>query len=179
MIRWPRRIRTGTESMTFSNLHIMPTLLGLMGLPIPPAVQGTDYSPVLTGSSTKTPESELIQYVCTLRREYPHSIEYIPHHAKSYILAHGEWRGLRLPQHCYVTRIFAGRVIRYLYDLENDPHQMCPQRSEGTATAPMMPYEQQLRQELAQTNDPFLPWITGAQEIPNCLKAANPHYQLS
>ena len=179
MIRWPRRIRTGTESMTFSNLHIMPTLLGLMGLPVPRAVEGTDYSPTLTGSSTERPSAELIQYVCTFRREQPDSTDYIPHNAKSYILAHGAWRGIRTPQHCYVTRIFAGRTIRYLYDLHNDPYQMDPQRSVGTPTTPMMPYEQQLHQKLAQTNDPFLPWITGAQEIPDCLKAANPHYQLS
>jgi len=53
IIRWPGKIEKGVDSTTVAGLvDVMPTMLGLAGVPVPAAVQGKDLSGLLTG---KTP----------------------------------------------------------------------------------------------------------------------------
>lgn len=169
MIRWPGKIKQKKEEMVFSNLHIMPTLLGLMGLPIPAAVEGTDYSKVLTDRSPGKSPTELIEYVCAFRRKRPEDHHFIEHEAKSYVRSHGEWRGLRSHRHSYVVQLLQGKFTRYLYDLVEDPYQMRPLTSVDEVLYDMKELDLQLREKLAEAHDPFLKWLTGSKAIPPCL----------
>jgi len=50
IVRWPKKIKSGVNSTTVASLvDIMPTLLGLSGVPVPPTTQGKDLSGLLTG----------------------------------------------------------------------------------------------------------------------------------
>jgi len=62
IIRWPGKIRPGTETMPLSVPDLMPTLLGLTGLHnvIPKVVEGTDYSGVMLGQSKRRADAALL-----------------------------------------------------------------------------------------------------------------------
>ena len=64
IVRWPNRIRPGTEDLLFSAPDIMPTLLGLMGVTngIPADVEGTDYSAAFLGQPCERPTSAYYFY---------------------------------------------------------------------------------------------------------------------
>jgi arylsulfatase A-like enzyme len=51
LIRWPGRIEPGMQDLVFGSVDIMPTMLGLMDLPIPGQVEGRDRSDVLLGQA--------------------------------------------------------------------------------------------------------------------------------
>jgi len=44
LVRWPARLKPGTSDLLVGTLDLMPTLLGLMGLPVPATCQGRDTS---------------------------------------------------------------------------------------------------------------------------------------
>lgn len=53
---WPGKIPAGTFDGLASNVDIPPTVLGLLGLPIPPAFRGEDLSAALLGRESPDPE---------------------------------------------------------------------------------------------------------------------------
>ena len=56
LIRYPRVIRPGQViGAPFSTVDVYPTLAGLAGLKPPSGIDGLDYSPLLTGKSTRPP----------------------------------------------------------------------------------------------------------------------------
>jgi choline-sulfatase len=48
---WPGRIHPGAVAAAAQNLDVAPTVLGLAGLPVPPAFHGYDWSAVLRGEA--------------------------------------------------------------------------------------------------------------------------------
>ena len=50
LLRYPGQIAPQTMNRVFTTVDIMPTLLGLCGLPVPSGVMGRDFAPVLTGT---------------------------------------------------------------------------------------------------------------------------------
>ena len=61
---WPGEIRplAGVEDL-FSLVDLLPTTLGLIGVEVPPHVQGTDFSPRLRGQEFRARESVLTEMV--------------------------------------------------------------------------------------------------------------------
>jgi len=58
VVRYPRQIKAGGEyDFPLSNVDLMPTLLGLCGVPIPNDTQGQDLSTLLTSGQGAHPES--------------------------------------------------------------------------------------------------------------------------
>lgn len=52
IVRWPGRIPTGRRTQTLvSTIDLMPTLLGLVGAPVPPSVSGRNLAPTCLGAS--------------------------------------------------------------------------------------------------------------------------------
>lgn len=183
MIRWPGRIKPKNEAMVLSNLNIMPTLLGLLELPIPEAVEGEDYSDVLRGKAVQAPEYSLIGYMCTFGRKTPQSLDYItthPHNGKlpecGGNLWIGEWRGVRTPRHTYAVQMFRGKTTRYLYNLKEDPYQLNPIKTTDKPIKEMLVFEAKLCEFLEETNDPFLKWMNGKEQSPECLLAEGVPY---
>jgi len=110
MIHWPgglapRRI----ERQVISQVDVMPTLLGLLGLPTPPHVQGTDLSAVVTGRSATAGENA------------------------AFIETHHNQVGVRTPTHVYGILIDREHPRRpqpvtderhMFFDLHSDPFQL-------------------------------------------------------
>ena len=103
-IRWPRRIKAGTEiQQTINNLDWFPTLLALAGVELPKGllIRGRDFSPLLAGKSIKW-DNDLY-------------VEWSQHH---YTTAH--LRMYRTPE-WKLVRDFLNAGKDELYNLKADP----------------------------------------------------------
>ena len=142
LLRYPALLGTKgkTIDVPINTPDIMPTLLGLSGLSIPETVEGTDFSGVVSGTSSATESAALI--MC-------------PSPFGQWTRARGgrEYRGVRTRRHTYV-RDRSGPWL--LYDNEHDPHQLdnlCnkPEHAALQATLDVL-----LAKRLKETNDKFL-----------------------
>ena len=107
LIHWREKIPYGLVSEAcLGTPDIMPTVLGLMGLPIPDNVEGMDLSHLALGKKGPEPEAALLQGM-----------------GHTYLWKDGfEWRGLRDKRHTYAVYRKGGREL--LFDNRNDPFQM-------------------------------------------------------
>ena len=109
LLRYPANYgREAREVDPFLNAHdIMPTLLGVCGLPIPESVEGRDFSPALSGESV---ESQGALLAC-----------FHPFGEYSRPVGGQEYRGIRTARYTY-CRALDGPWL--LYDNEADPYQL-------------------------------------------------------
>jgi len=104
ILRYPGKIRAGQRcDWLFSSVDVMPTLLGLCGVPIPENVQGLDFSATFAGSSNRERDAAFLFNVN--KGNGPGC----------------DWRGIRTKQWVYVFHSGGDWVM---YDLENDPYQL-------------------------------------------------------
>lgn len=142
LIRYPAAFgRAGRETPLLINAEdLMPTLLGLCGVRIPPAVEGRDFSGRLIAGAVPEDNAALIQ---------------CPSPFGEWLRSQGgrEYRGLRTLRHTFV-RDLNGPWL--LYDNEADPHQLrnlCGNPEYAPLQASL---DRQLRLRLAQGGDHFL-----------------------
>lgn len=144
LLRWPgmpgwrpRRLDAPLDAP-----DIMPTLLGLCGLPVPPSVQGLDFSGLLRGDSPDPSDGAAI-LMC------------VQPFAQWNRRDHGgrEFRGLRTRRHTYV-RDLAGPWL--LYDNESDPYQMKNLVSEPAYRLVRDQLDARLSARLTAAGDEFL-----------------------
>lgn len=140
LIRYPGHVKAGRENLIFSDVDVMPSLLGLMGLPIPKAVEGTDFSRAMRGELVTKPESALIE-VFALGR----------------LNASWGWRGIRTPRYTYVVYVGNEDREEVLYDNVTDPYQMNPKYAQKGKYPLDAALWQELKRWLEKTNDP---WVT-------------------
>ncbi|UQZ86924.1 Arylsulfatase [Paenibacillus konkukensis] len=151
-IRYPGRIPSGGSDCLLNSPDLVPTLLGLMNVPVPEKVQGTDCSAVFRGEGGKEPASA---FIC----HYPGSVE---EHRKAReqgleINAYG-WRGVRTHRYTYVAKRSFGdaALTRLCFDNESDPYQLNPLRfDQAPKEGPAVLLERELGQWLAKLDDPF------------------------
>ncbi|WP_081416742.1 sulfatase family protein [Arthrobacter castelli] len=106
LMRHPPRLRPGRSPDLINTPDIMPTLLGLCGLPIPESVQGENY--FRESSRTDLPKSSaFVSMPVPVTKALSHGI--------------AEYRGVRNGKYTYVRSIQGPWL---LYDNENDPYQM-------------------------------------------------------
>jgi arylsulfatase A-like enzyme len=93
-----------TASFPLSHVDMVPTLLGLAGVPPQPNMQGRNCAGSLTGGTGSEPASAYLQsYTPTEGNEFP------------------PWRGVRTARYTYARRQDRPWL---LYDNESDPFQM-------------------------------------------------------
>ncbi len=109
LIRWPRGLGAGGRALDapISSEDLMPTLLGLCGVPIPPSVEGLDYSACMRGGKPPGDSASLI--LCAA-----------PFGEWERRAGGREYRGIRTAQHTYV-RDLSGPWL--LFDNQADPFQ--------------------------------------------------------
>jgi arylsulfatase A-like enzyme len=143
LLRYPEKCgKKGREiDMPLGTPDIMPTILGLCGISIPKSVEGTDYSPVLTGDALPSNDAALIECLTPF----------------------GEWtrknggreyRGLRTRRYTYV-RDLEGPWL--LFDNQVDPYQMKNLVQSPEHETLRQKLDAQLMNKLKARKDEFLP----------------------
>jgi arylsulfatase A-like enzyme len=142
LIRFPRggvmggrRVRTPLELS-----DVMPTLLGLAGIPIPRTVQGASHAALASGKALDRGRPALLG----LPVPFTEALRY----------GFAEYRGLRTERHTYVRSIHGPWL---LYDNEADPYQMRNLCGSGEAAKLQAALDRTLNDELARVGDAFRP----------------------
>ncbi len=143
LLRYPRQFgETGrVVDLPISTPDILPTLLGLSGIPVPASVEGTDFSGALRGTPSATDNDGALF-------ELP-----VPYHT-AFTYGIGAYRGIRTRRYTYVeTR--EGPWL--LYDNREDPYQT--KNLVGTPGSEQIQANlvQILHRKLAERHDQFLP----------------------
>lgn len=135
IFHWPEAIgrQTNNESL-FSIVDLLPTTLGLLGLPLPSYLQGTDFSPALRGELFESPQAVLLE-LCGNPRW---SLDFI------------DWRGFVTEKWKYA---FFETGQECLFDLENDPYEQNNLASIDTERCTIM--RRQLLTLLHETREPY------------------------
>jgi len=120
---------------------LMPTLLGLCGIPVPASVQGQDCSGWLRGADA--PEDNPALIAC-----------FTPFGEWTRERGGREYRGVRTRRYTYV-RDQNGPWL--LYDNETDPYQLTNKVNQTASAALQTRLEGELQKLLKKTNDTFLP----------------------
>jgi arylsulfatase A-like enzyme len=132
--------RVGREVDPFLNAHdIMPTLLGVCGLPIPDSVEGRDFSPALAGENV---ESKAALLAC-----------FHPFGEYSRPAGGQEYRGIRTARYTY-CRALDGPWL--LHDNEADPFQQANLVGQADYAKNQAELEALLQRELDAIGDDFL-----------------------
>ena len=132
----PRRL-----DATINTEDVMPTLLSLCGVPVPPTVEGLDFTACLRGGADPSGGAALIQCVAPFG-EYARAV------------GGREFRGLRTKDHTYV-RDLKGPWL--LFDHTRDPWQLNNLAGQPEHAALQTRLDAQLKQKLAAQGDAFLP----------------------
>jgi len=132
--------RQAREVSPFLNAHdIMPTLLGICGLPIPPTVEGRDYSPALRGEAV---DSQAALLAC-----------FHPFGEWSRPVGGREYRGIRTARYTY-CRMLDGPWL--LFDNDADPWQLDNLANRPESAALQAELDALLQHELDALGDEFL-----------------------
>jgi arylsulfatase A-like enzyme len=125
------------------SIDIMPTLLGMCGVPVPDTVQGTDASPLLRGQDV--PELDGALLAC-----------HFPFHQWHASKGGREYRGVRTTRYTY-CRDLNGPWL--LYDNQADPYQLTNLADQPGAAAIQAVLDALLDRKLARIGDEFRPGI--------------------
>ncbi len=150
LIRSPRHPewQGATSAATIDSPDIMPTLLGLCGIPVPSSVEGTDFSQLLTAADESVaPESSFLSLAVPITS------------ARTYGFA--EYRGVRTNRHTYVRSI-SGPWL--LYDNHEDPYQMKNLCNSAEHAETQQKLEVELSRWLDRLQDDFRPGVSYLRE---------------
>ncbi len=138
LVRWPGRIPAGTTTDACLNTpDIMPTLLGMAGLPIPAKVEGTDLSHSAFGQPGPEPEAAFMQNTgaCAVWED-----DY-------------EWRALRSKQFTYA--IYRKDKKELLFDNLKDPYQLHNLADSAEREPALNRFRALLKTRMAELDDTF------------------------
>lgn len=124
-----------------TTVDLMPTLLGLCGIPVPGTCQGMDWSPVLRGTAP-VPETAALT-AC-----------YSPFGEWTRAMGGREFRGLRTRQYTYVRSLEGPWLF---FDNAADPYQLNNLIDQPARAALQRKLDDQLNAKLASVDDAFLP----------------------
>jgi arylsulfatase A-like enzyme len=143
-----RRVKTaiGSEDQ-------MPTILGLLGLPVPDTAEGKDCSGYILG-----PEEDLDKAVFLEACPGGEKVVQQFRAEKKDPVAYG-WRGIRTQDYTFVMELgyeTKAKARRYLYHTSADPLQMHPLNSEAPENAELLrKLEQRVKNWMKKMQDPF------------------------
>lgn len=107
LVRHPGLVPEGiTSDALVSCVDLMPTLLGLLNIPVPEGVDGADLSATLFKPESRGADHVLLQYEQTFFRRTPETV----------------YRALRTGPWLYTWRLVEGPA--QLFNLEEDPYQL-------------------------------------------------------
>jgi len=134
-------IKTRHLDVVISSEDFMPTLLGLCHAPIPPTVQGIDYSPYMRGEPDPSDDAALILCVAPFS-DFAHRN------------GGREFRGIRTERFTYVRGLDGPWLF---FNNENDPLQLTNLVNQPAGAKWQEELDKKLHDKLRQTHDQFLP----------------------
>ena len=138
LVRWPGRIPAGSvRDACLGTPDIMPSLLGLMGLPIPAGVEGMDLSRSALGKGGPEPSEAFLQGL-------GHTYEWIDGF---------EWRGLRDKRFTYA--VYRRDGSEHLYDDRADPLQKVNRAKDPAFGRTLAEFRDRLFERRRSLNDTF------------------------
>ena len=142
LVRYPRLLGRDHRDVDvpFATPDVMPTLLGLCGVPVPESVEGIDYAPLLRGETMSDDDAALV--AC-----------YFVHGAFRR-MGGRHYRGIRTRRYTYV-RDLDGPWL--LYDDAADPYQLENLCGRPEHAALQEELDTRLRRLLERRGDEFLP----------------------
>ena len=143
LLRYPAAFGRGARRIDtpLNSPDLMPTLLGLAGLPIPSTVEGHDFAPFLRGEAEAPETAALIELPACF-------------HQYAYYRGGRDWRGLRTARYTYVIHSDSPWM---LYDNEVDPYQLENVVDHPDYAEVQAELDADLRQRLAARGDGFTP----------------------
>lgn len=152
-LRQKGKLEPGEYRELIASPDHMPTLLGLLDIPVPDTCQGFDHSDCIRGRATDAPKDA---FICS----YPGMPEMVAEYEKKGLNSKCfGWRGVRTHTHTYVVDngyAPGEKQSRLLYDNQMDPYQRYPLRITGANMELARPYEERLKEYLRMQKDPFL-----------------------
>ena len=138
VMRCPDQANAGHRIETpFNVVDIMPTLLGLAGVPVPETCEGRDHAPAVRGETFRGNEAAYIMSIAPFS-EY-----------------RGQpWRGIRTTGHTYVRNLDGPWL---LYDNREDPLQMRNLAGSAEHAGLRRGLDDRLNEEMARRGDALLP----------------------
>ena len=106
IVRHPNHPRGGTADALIGSIDIMPTLQGLLEIPVPPSVEGQDFSDTVRGDNDKGADAVYLQY---------EGFGFVEQ-------AQEKWRAIRSGPWSYACT--QGGQPMQLFDLDSDPYQV-------------------------------------------------------
>ena len=146
MIRWKGHIIPGKEiDVCLNTPDIMPTLLGMMDLPIPDEVEGLDLSQPALGNSCEEPEFAFMQGM-------GHTFQWKDGY---------EWRAVRDKRYSYAKYLVDGKEL--LFDNLLDPRQTRNLVGDDRYVEVLEEKRRQMSAKMIELNDGFHPctWYRG------------------
>jgi arylsulfatase A-like enzyme len=148
LVRWPAGLKPAGRKLSapLATPEIMPTLLGLCGIPVPSTVEGADRSAWLRGEQPDSDAagSDRAALICCVT----------PFGEWTRAQGGREYRGLRTARYTYV-RTLAGPWL--LYDNGADPYQQHNLIGDERHAALAADLDSRLNEELKRRQDDFLP----------------------
>jgi arylsulfatase A-like enzyme len=146
----PRR-----EHTLLSTVDMVPTLLEYLGVPVPMAVDGVSFAPVLRGETITPPDRSVYQEVVTdfiLKGRDPSQLR-IP---LLRALVYGEWK--------FVSSAFDEKIQPELYNLAEDPLEV-NNRYEEQRESDLIKFLQRSLEAIEQTQPSAAPAVAGPAAV--------------
>jgi arylsulfatase A-like enzyme len=138
LVRWPLKIRAKTVSdVLLGTPDIMPTILSMMGVPVPSTVEGRDLSKFIVGSGSSEPNAAHMQGMGATAAWADGS----------------EWRALR--DHEYTYAIYQRDRKELLFDDRKDPYQLTNLAEDRSNAVMLDHYRTVSEQWRKERNDTF------------------------
>jgi arylsulfatase A-like enzyme len=138
LVRWPGHIREKNASdVLLGTPDIMPTLLSMLGIPVPRSVEGVDLSHHALGKAGTQPEEAHMQGMGTTAAWTDGT----------------EWRAMRDHEYTYAIYRRDGRQL--LFNNGRDPHQMHDLAAEKSNQTVLRHYREMSQRWRKERNDTF------------------------
>jgi arylsulfatase A-like enzyme len=150
IVRCPGLVPEGkSHDVLLSTVDVMPSLLGLMGVPIPEDVEGKNLSAAMRGETCHGPESAFLTIPVPVDQAVAADI--------------GEWRGVRTKRYTHARWQDGSGWV--LYDNQVDPYQLNNLIDDPKSAGLREDLERELRLHLNRIGDGFLPWQEHIKEL--------------
>lgn len=138
VVRWPGQVPAGqTTDALLSAIDLMPTLCGLLDLPVPEAAEGLNLAHLCRGQAGPAPEAVLMQGSGAVA---------------AWDDGH-EWRAIRDASHTYAVYRVDRREL--LFNHRDDPYQLHDLAEDPAHRTTLKSYRAALAERMSRINDTF------------------------